>query len=81
MTKKGKLLAKILNNSKNVSLKKIELILISYEFEQETFSCGSHVIWKNYKENISFVFPRKNLVKEIYVKQLIKILKNIFCEK
>lgn len=75
MTKKEKLLLKAIQNSKNIKVHELEVLLAQFDFKQIKTNAGSHLKWINHSKEITYMCPRKNPVKAIYIKQLIKILK------
>lgn len=78
MTKKTKLLEKIINNPKNVSPKELETLLKQYQFQKETTNAGSHMKWRNKEKQITYMFPKRNPVKTPYIKNFLNILKAYF---
>lgn len=76
MSRKQKLLLKLINNPENVFFKELELLLNYYNFINIR-NTGSHRIDKN--KEIIFVVPvHGKKVKSIYVKRFIEILRNNF---
>lgn len=73
MTKKQKLFERIKNNPKNVKFSELRQLLLDENFVLDRIS-GSHHIFK--RDDIIFVIPmHKNLVKSVYVKRVIEIIK------
>lgn len=72
MASKDKLLKKIANNPKNVKFEDLKKLLQWYGFLHVS-THGSHHKFK--KEGKSIVLPYKKPVKEIYIKQILELLK------
>lgn len=73
MATKDKLLKKITNNPKNVKFEELKKLLVWYEYLHVSTS-GSHYKFK--KDGMSIVVPYKKPIKEIYVKQILQLLKD-----
>lgn len=73
MATKDKLLKKITNNPKNVKFEEIKKLLEWFDYIHVSTS-GSHHKFK--KDGFSIVVPYKKPVKEIYVKQILELLKD-----
>ena len=75
MSKKEKLVKRLKGIPSDFTFSELETILNQFDFEMVKTNAGSHFKWRNIKENIVYVAPRKNPVKKIYLKQLVEILK------
>jgi hypothetical protein len=78
MPKGEKLLQKAEQNPKNVRFNELDTLLQQFGFEKIKTNAGSHFKWRNKEKLITYMCPRKNPVKSVYIKQLIKILKTHF---
>jgi predicted RNA binding protein YcfA (HicA-like mRNA interferase family) len=78
MTKREKRLKKIRNNPKNVRFKELEALLVDFDFEYERAS-GSHRLFTREigGESVSISVPYKKVVKETYVKDVLKLIDQI----
>lgn len=78
MTKREKRLQKIRNNPKNVKFKDLEALLIDFGFVFDRAS-GSHRLFTREigGESVSVVVPYKRVVKETYVKDVLKLIDQI----
>jgi predicted RNA binding protein YcfA (HicA-like mRNA interferase family) len=73
--RKCKLIKKILNNPKNVRFKDVDKLLKAFGYEAKQPSKGSsHFVYRKKGANPITVPYKRPFVKEIYIKQIIKIL-------
>lgn len=73
MSNVEKLLKNIENNPKNVRMAELKKLLEWYGYELVSIN-GSHHKFK--KDGISIIVPYKKPIKEIYIKQVLQILKD-----
>lgn len=78
MTKRNKLFAKAINNPKNFKFRDLEALLNQFGFKRLKSNAGSHFKWRNEQKLLTFMAPRNNPVKTIYVKNLTRLLKVYF---
>lgn len=78
MSKREKLLWKFIHNPKNIQFHELETLLAHFGFQRVKTNHGSHMKWHHDGKNLSFQAPRKNPVKEVYIKAFIRILKADF---
>lgn len=78
MSKRRKLLEKALMNTKNVSFHEFQVLLKHFGFEQIKSNAGSHQKWRHEGKMITFMAPRRNPVKAIYIKSLVSLLQMHF---
>lgn len=74
MSSKDKFIKKIENNPKNVSIEEITKLLSWYGYEVVSIT-GSHHKFSNGVDSI--VVPYKKPVREVYVKQILKKIKDL----
>ncbi|ELL1873866.1 type II toxin-antitoxin system HicA family toxin [Campylobacter jejuni] len=72
MNNKEKLIKELENNPKNASFANIEKLLSWYGYKLVSIR-GSHHKFK--KDNKSIIVPLHKPIKEVYVKQILKLLK------
>ena len=75
MSKKEKLLKKAIDQSKDFKFEELNILLKHFGFKKIKTNTGSHFKWRNNEKCITYMAPRKNPVKIIYIKNLVKILK------
>ncbi|ENX3710894.1 type II toxin-antitoxin system HicA family toxin [Campylobacter jejuni] len=73
MNNKEKLIKELENNPKNASFANIEKLLSWYGYKLVSIR-GSHYKFK--KDNKSIIVPLHKPIKEFYVKQILKLLKD-----
>ena len=74
MSKKDKLLEKAKKYPKDFRFHDLESLLLQFGFKQVKTNEGSHFKWRHDSKMITYMAPRKNPVKVIYIKELLKIL-------
>lgn len=73
MSRREKLLAKIRNNTKNVSVKDLRNVLEWHGFELRRIT-GSHYIYKRPGCPVNLSVPKNKPIKQCYVKNALKWL-------
>lgn len=73
-------LTKLQKNIKNCRFETIQNILLAFNFEESQPSGGSSH-YKYSKDSNIVIVPRKNPIKEVYVKNIIKLLEDIINEE
>ena len=69
-----KILKKILQNKRNVSVREFETLLKHFGFEKIRHK-GSHACYFNSKKQKKFFFPHSRPVKECYIINFLRIIK------
>ena len=75
MTKREKLLQKALKAPKDFRFQDLESLLRQFGFRKIKTNAGSHFKWRHTEKMITYMAPKKNPVKQIYIKNLLKLLK------
>lgn len=78
MMSKDKLFNRLKLLPNDFKFKELENILQSYWFKKIKTNTWSHMKWKNENKNITYMAPRKNPMKIIYLKQSLEILNLYF---
>ncbi|TKX31140.1 type II toxin-antitoxin system HicA family toxin [Campylobacter estrildidarum] len=73
MSNKEKLIKELENNPKNASFANVEKLLSWYDYKLVSIK-GSHHKFK--KKEKSIIIPKHKPIKEIYIKQILKLLKD-----
>jgi predicted RNA binding protein YcfA (HicA-like mRNA interferase family) len=70
-----KILQKVLNNQKNVSIREFETLLRHFGFYKKRQK-GSHATYYNKEKNKYFRFPHQRPIKPCYINNFLNLLNN-----
>ena len=78
MSKKEKLLEKCILKPHDITFRELEALLRHFGFARLKTNAGSHFKWRNEEKVITYMVPRRNPVKPVYIKEFLLILRRSF---